>query len=232
MTRILAAFSLLLPLVSLSGCGCDTPVSPSDVTVRGDVYRHSSGGGIQVCLLHRGRPVSGAEVSVNGRRLHESMHGMYLITLTSMPIESGVTYELTVRLEHGSFSGTTVLCDSFYCLRPEQSYEHTVGEPLVAEWTSTGDNYRYVVLIEQNLFEKIRQTYVSPILQDTIHAIPAGAFDKSGYYSIMIFSFENGVSYHPFDAVAIERENLTNGALGFFGSWRQAETRIWVGQPG
>jgi len=232
MARILGVSSILLFLVWLPGCSRDISISPSNVMVRGDVYRHG-GGGIQVCLSCLGVPLSGADVSVNGHRLHElPTDGMYLVTQTSMSIEPGVTYELTVRVGENSFSGSAVLCDSFYCLRPEPSSEHRVGEPLLAEWTSTGNDYRYVVLIEQNFVEVVRQTYVSPVLQDTFLTIPAEAFDESGSYWIIIFSFQNGVTYHSCDAVAVDRENLTRGALGFFGSCRLVETRVWVNGSG
>jgi len=148
-----------------------------------------------------------------------------------MPIEPGVTYELTVRLKGCTISGTAALCDSFYCLRPEQSSEHRVGEPLVAEWTSAATGYRYLVMTEQNLIEVVRRTYVSPVLQDTIHTIPAEAFEESGYYWIKIFSFESGVSYSC-DVLAVERNNLTGGATGFFGSWRLLEIWVWVDGSG
>ncbi|KPJ59666.1 MAG: hypothetical protein AMJ46_09940 [Latescibacteria bacterium DG_63] len=147
-----------------------------------------------------------------------------------MPIEPGVTYELTVRLGDNSISGTTVLCDSFRCVRPEESSQHLLGEPLVATWTSSG-NYSYVLMVEQRHAEFVRRTYVSSVLQDTLYTVPGEAFDKSGYYSIGVFSFENGVSYEC-DILAFERNNLTGGALGFFGSWRLAETRVWVGDSG
>ncbi|MCX5800859.1 MAG: hypothetical protein NTX17_05665 [Candidatus Eisenbacteria bacterium] len=229
--KILRVFLILAFCVELFGCSCDTGISPTQVVVLGNVYRHG-GGGIQICLSHLGRPISDADVSVNGHRLIElPTEGTYLITRTSMPIESGVTYELTVKLGKNSITGTAVLCDSFSCLEPQLDSHHLQGEPLVATWTRSGTDYSYVLMIEEWHPEFVRRTHASPIVEDTVYTIPGEAFDGSGYYSIKIFSFENGVAYNC-DILAFKNNNLTGGALGFFGSWRLAETMVWIDDSG
>ncbi|MEE9553635.1 MAG: hypothetical protein V3W18_05000 [candidate division Zixibacteria bacterium] len=219
---------IIIPIIMML-YGCDDKKELSDLIVVGNIYKHT-GAGISVTVREGVFPVTGLDVRVNDYVLQEYGYtkGLYSISQNTMPIESGVEFNLEIVYGENLVTATTTLPDTiFKIITPQENDVHPGSMPMEVVWNRSDVNARYVVFVQEIFPEMTNTRHLTNVLQDTSYTIPASVFNDTGFFTIQIFAVHDGM-YYPREIFYGINSNVEPDVVGFFGAHVQRIVRIHV----
>lgn len=219
---------IIIPIIILlTGCGDKKDLS--DLIIVGNVVKHD-GAGINIWVREGVFPLSGLDIRVNGYILpeYEYTKGLYLISRNTMPIESGIEYNLEIVYGENLITATTTLPDTiFEVITPQENDVHSVSTPMEVVWIRGDDDAGYVVFVEKVYSEIVETRHLTDVISDTSYVIPASVFDITGFFTVKVFAVHDGLIY-PLEIFIGINSNVEPDVVGFFGAHVQRIVRLDV----